>query len=471
MEREHLFQILGSFFSTSFQKGSAFLESLDAQRIVERLQRMQEEPIHVTHFNQLVHLVHEAGCSAGFFRYYFLTIPERHLYLCSKVMEPLPTIDERGIASLEQFEWGFRRLYTDALLCFGNIRSAYRKFRSMEYEELVEYFSSKRLPSNQLALRGQVLPFKKIPVDDRYLISEVACKAYSAPSHDGKLLIEEQLVAAYRKHGGSKIRVGVLFDKDSTLAKEDPQAQLMLNFAADEFRDTFIENEGDIHRRVDTIYKRFEIARNLALENSRMFLSVVNELDVYVATSMRTRDDFRNMARDCDFIFSQPELKRFGLRYFDPTISAAQGHEDKGLIECLMVKCSKALLYFAGTGDSFGKDAEVAMALSLGKPVIILCPADARGAQRARFFLDVHPLSRLIDFDTGVACGAIVTQDKAVATKLLERIFDNSMEYDLFHDGASYFRLKERKTSSVVRLQTSDRLLRETFWNYYHGVE
>jgi hypothetical protein len=150
-------------------------------------------------------------------------------------------------------------------------------------------------------------------------------------------------------------------------------------------------------------------------------------------------------------------------------MSAATGHEDKGLIECLMVKCAKVLLYFAGETDSFGKDAEVAMAMSLGKPVIILCGEDEKGAQRAKFFRDIHPLSRLIHFDTGVACGAVVTQKLDTVVQLLERVFNNTMEYDLEQkDG--YLRLRERLTGSVARLQTASDILREAFWNYYHNV-
>lgn len=45
------------------------------------------------------------------------------------------------------------------------------------------------------------------------------------------------------------------------------------------------------------------------------------------------------------------------------------------------------------------------------------------------------------------------------------------MEYDLENDGNGYLRLRERLTQSVVRLQTNDRLLSETFWNYYHGIQ
>ena len=116
---------------------------------------------------------------------------------------------------------------------------------------------------------------------------------------------------------------------------------------------------------------------------------MLSDLDVYVATSMRSHKDFRTMAETCEHIFSDSLLKEMNLRYFDPTLSAAGGHEDKGLIECLMVKCAKVLVYFAGEKESYGKDAEAAMALSLGKAVIFYCDQEQLG----RFYRDVHPLS------------------------------------------------------------------------------
>jgi len=145
-------------------------------------------------------------------------------------------------------------------------------------------------------------------------------------------------------------------------------------------------------------------------------------------------------------------------------MSAAQGHEDKGIIECLMVKCAKALIYTAGDRDSYGKDAEAAMALSLGKPVIFLCDED----NRERFFREIHPLSRLIDFNSGVAVGAMATSSIDDVALLLGRIFENSMEYEIEQPKQGYFRLKERLTGSTVRLQTNDSLLRETFSNCYN---
>ena len=58
------------------------------------------------------------------------------------------------------------------------------------------------------------------------------------------------------------------------------------------------------------------------------------------------------------------------------------------------MKCQHNLVYSAGEKESYGKDAEAAMALSLGRPVIFYCDQ----GQKARFYRDVHPLSRLIEF-------------------------------------------------------------------------
>jgi hypothetical protein len=148
-------------------------------------------------------------------------------------------------------------------------------------------------------------------------------------------------------------------------------------------------------------------------------------------------------------------------------MSAARGHEDKGLIECLMVKCAKVLIYTEGEKESYGKDAEAAMALSLGKPVIFYCDKGVK----TNFYRNVHPLSRLIDFRSGVAVGAIVSDSIEEVTELVRRIFANKMEYEFRHHESrpGYLKLHEKLTDSVIRLQTNDELLTTTFWNNYHN--
>ncbi len=235
-------------------------------------------------------------------------------------------------------------------------------------------------------------------------------------------------------------------------------------FAADEVLESTVQSESDLLDKYRDIADTFTGARQSALKNTQIYLSMAADLDVYVATSMRDRADFRNMAAVCESIFSHPALRDLHLRYFDPTLSAAGGHEDKGVIECLMVKCTKVLLYCAGTQETYGKDAEAAMALSLGKPVIFLCEKD----EKVRFFREIHPLSRLIEFQTGIAVGAMATSSVDEVIILLRRIFENRMEYVLEQPRRGYYRLNEKLTGSTVRFQTNDNMLRETFWNCYH---
>lgn len=432
--------------------------------VFERLKTIKEQPLGRSQFNQLLHLCHEPGVSEGFFRYYWLTRPE-HTYDVSRLPEfHTSWLNQDLIQSLEHLKWGLYRFYVDALLYIGDVRIAFKELRTLSYEELQKLFGLRRFDTEALKRRGPALPLINIAKDNRYLISEMACKSYGE-TPDGKGSFRTLLVEAFRSHSdavGGKTTVRRLLEQGTPRKQEDRQAEFL--FSADDILDAEVETLVQLEEKYESVFRKFEAARKAALKNTDYFLSMVSDLDVYVATSMRDRDDFRKMADFCDRVFGDPSLKALNLRYFDPTVSAAEGHEDKGLIECLMVKCAKILVYCAGKRDSFGKDAEAAMALSLGKPVIFFCDEE----QRKRFFIDVHPLSRLIDFDTGVAVGAMVTSQDSQVVDLISRILENRMEYDLVQR-PNGLRLLEKTTTSVVRLQTKNTLLRETFWNYYHN--
>jgi hypothetical protein len=352
------------------------------------------------------------------------------------------------------------------MLFFGNVRQAFRTLRNMTTSEFKTFFSGSIFDTDKIKLRGPALPLNPIPRDDRYLISEMACKSYGdKPDAHGEL--KKALVEAMKLHlkqGGGRTTFRNLLT-NSIDPKYNNRRQEFL-FSAEDVLDQEIDNLNQLEQRYDSVASVFIKARQAALLNTKYYLSMVTELDVYVATSMRTRDNFREMAAACETIFADERLKELQLRYFDPTLSAASGHEDKGLIECLMVKCAKVLVYCAGDKESYGKDAEAAMALSLGKPVIFYCDQGLR----SRFYREVHPLSRLIDFKSGVAVGAMVTDSLKDVSELLYRIFFNKMQYRLEQPKSGYLRLMEAVTDSVVRVQTNDQLLAETFWNHYHGA-
>lgn len=451
-----------SSFSFGFDH---WLFTKNPEEILQRIRTIDTNPIGRAQLNQILHLCHEAGISEGFFRYYWFENPSQHPYEVDKLPGySVATLSSDLIRHHEHLKWGLYRFYTDALLFFGDVRLAFNRLRAMSGNQLREFFESKTFDAMGMARRGPAIPLVKIAKDNRYLISEMACKSHAATSGRQSDLYAFLLDAfsAHAMGGGGKVTIRKLLNQ-AFLQSNTGGRQAEFLFSAEGILDEEVENAPQLIEKYESVARLFEEARAAALRNTDYFLSMVNDLDVYVATSMRDRADFRKMGDFCDKVFRSTALKHLTLRYFDPTVSAADGHEDKGLIECLMVKSAKVLLYCAGKRDSFGKDAEAAMALSLGKPVIFFCDE----AERQRFFGEVHPLSRLITFETGVAVGAIVTSSQDEVVTLLARIFENKMEYDL-QQKPNALRLVEKLTGSTVRLQTRNKLLRETFWNYYH---
>ena len=440
-------------------------------KVFDRLETIQKNPLSKVQFNQLLAFGHQAPVSDDFFHYYWLKSPINHPY----PVDQLPVFDQRWIkdsteiTSLSHLEWGLYRLFTDALLYFGNVQTAFRTLRSLTREQLTDFFDKRRFDTNAIKTCGDILPLQIIPQDNRYLISEQACKSFGDGSESESEMRQalEQAYAQFRKNTQNQgsITFRNLLTGDLPESYSDRQGEF--EFAMDDILDESITSQEDFDTKFGGVADKYFAARKAALNNTQHYLSIVSDLDVYVATSMRNRQDFRDMANFCDEVFRDAGMADSNLRYFDPTLSAALGHEDKGLIECLMVKCAKILVYCAGKSESYGKDAEAAMALSLGKPVIFYCD----GEQKSRFYREVHPLSRLIEFDTGVAVGAMVTDDVNKVKTLLSRLLENKMQYRLEQHPSrrGYLILKEQLTNSVVRLQTNDQMLTETFWNHYHA--
>ena len=470
---EELNKALGDYFPTLLRRAKdnndIFIAMSNGFDAIER------GSLSWARLNQIIHLCSEAGMSEGFYKYYFLALPDKHPYPVGKVFlddDYKPPESSGEIKSLKQFLWGIRRFLYDAMIYWGNFRQAYRDLRQKTYEQIESLFTSKRINEALLLRRGKVVEPVAIPRDNRYLISEMACKTFERQTNTADAEHVRLALQAFRemKAEGKPITPDSLKQKTKNMAdanKQIPLFELMF-----ETPDKTIDSEEEVLALYSGQHQAFENARKVALQNTRTYLSICNDLDVYVATSMRTRDDFREMAQMCELIFNDERLEHYNLRYFDPTLSAANYHEDKGIIECLMVKTTKVLLYFAQHKESLGKVSEYAMALSLGKPVIILCPDDARGTEIYQFYRDQHPLIRLIEFSTGIVNGAIVTQKPEDVIILLERLFSNRMEYNLDRksDTISYYLLKERLTQSTIRVVTDDQLLLGTFWNNYHQI-
>ena len=490
---------------------------LEKNYLMRLLREIKLKPINKVRLNQLFMINGLQGFTFDFFKYYWLSCPVnpnihpydlKELHLGGKKVyeedeiENIFLNDINDITSAEQLRWGFLRIYADALLYFGNITLGYNYFGSLSALELADFFEAQKYNTETIKKRGHPIDFERIDIADRHLISEMACKnlddSYETGDSLEKFLLErfsefeeQEDTPAWindlldKKYSPEKEKSASKFNeykkvKDKGLKKDEEVAELekiegKREIAADKkISATKLSKKGllfksadEIRSNIEETKKYFSKARNKALRNTQLYLSLVDDMDVYVATSMRDDSDFEKMANTCVEIFGTTEkpsrLKNFNLRYFDPTMSAATGHDDKGLIECLMVKCAKVLVYTSGDRDSYGKDAEAAMALSSGKPVIFYCEEE----WRQDFFNDVHPLTKLIDFKSGVANGAMVISSIPDVITILERILKNEMRYNLKREKNGTFKLKEVTSDSTIRLQTNDILLSNSFWNYF----
>lgn len=146
-------------------------------------------------------------------------------------------------------------------------------------------------------------------------------------------------------------------------------------------------NEHDAEAKADA-KKRDEIVA-IGMRNHEAYLAS-DHLDVYVATSMRTRDEYVSVNKIAGDIFGSERLKPLNLRFFDPTQAYCADRIDKGLSEALMLKRAQCTLYLAQETDTLGKNSELASTLAQGKAVIAFVPEFGNDADVIKFIEDAR---------------------------------------------------------------------------------
>lgn len=97
--------------------------------------------------------------------------------------------------------------------------------------------------------------------------------------------------------------------------------------------------------------------------------------------------------------------------------------------------------------------------------------------KRAKTLKDTHPLGMQIDLDSGVANGVIVVRDVEICVKILENILLNNLEFEIKHieediEGKKYgyTGLFEHYSGSIYRIVTDNKLLTNSFWNFFYKI-
>lgn len=218
--------------------------------------------------------------------------------------------------------------------------------------------------------------------------------------------------------------------------------------------------------RVQNLKARTKAAREIGLRNTARYLTAPT-LDVYVATSMRAAEDYKEHHHFIASVFGHKLITPLKLTYFDPTLSHANSRVTKGLIECLMLRRASVTIYSAGKTDTLGKDSELAATLAQGKPVIVYVPPGEE--DRAKLFSVDHPLGLQVDARTGVAHGVLVVRAPDQCARVLRKVLLRELTFRIQHDEEEEnFELVEEETKCVVRVVSQDPLLTHTFWTFFH---
>lgn len=393
--------------------------------------------------------------------------------------------ENRVVKSFSELTAGIDKFRKVAMLLYGNIKFAFKKFSQISKDDL-----------------GKILKQLKTLDAKKY---EERCD----PLH-----IIEQI---------------------------DPEEAYYLGYIVERELKEKMKSELDpeINKQLEKQLKRMEQIRQVGRKNHEAYLTY-DHMDVYIATSMRERHEFVWVSGFIKELFNDDELKTLKLRWFDPTQAYCDDRIDKGLVEGLMIKRAKCTIYHVQESDTLGKDSELAATLAQGKPVIAYVPhfsdindfkkgilqmfrkcygndsvigsyrsflrrfcnvkdrddPDIKRCfedvnvtenyildilydkiytlyeKRAKSLTDSHPLALQMNIHTGIANGILVVRKVKDCARLLRNILLNQMEFEIeekYNETGklTHICLKEKISGCIYRVVTTDELLTNSFWNFY----
>lgn len=411
---------------------------------------------------------------------------------------------KKNIQSIDEFKAAFQDFIVDALWHFGDLERAYVKLSQLK--ELEDFFRHHRFDISYFKERLPWNLVEEIQPSDRGYLGYVSGQR---PRKEAELLtLAEEVIKEIEEHNAVYRGNNVTTVSDRVLSKlsqRHPEIrQKIIEVQAlsalrtqDLFSSANLESNKkailDYKKTIDETITKVERLKEIGKRNQEHYLRNIESIDVYVATSMRNDEEYHDMYEFVSRTFNDTQLKELNLRYFDPTLCYCDSRIDKGIIECLLVRSTKATIYCAQDGDTFGKDSELAATLAQGKPVIVYVPMakesdhsilkldpDKRKAgladrkskldARANTFKEYHPLGLQVGLYDGVARGVIVVRTPEECAKILRKTLTNALEVDIKFEQHGIV-LREKETRSVLRVMTGWGVLSSCFWNQFSKTQ
>ena len=267
---------------------------------------------------------------------------------------------------------------------FGSFEHAYENLKSASQKEVMKHYLEIFPDKDEENRRISKFQEERLQFDDIEKISgwDLWCLGYLAKSYlDSINKNRKKLLPLLLKAKENGITNADGFDK---LAREESYMFLdptirkaALDYSSKPYGiyDFYLSFEKRLNNAIEICSaeiteKHFDKIREKGRQNTSTYLTL-NDIDIYIATSMRSPCHFTTTEMLINDLFKIPDIKELNLRYFDPTQSFSHDRIDKGLIECLMIKKARVTIYNAQESDTFGKDSEAAVTLAEGGDVIV----------------------------------------------------------------------------------------------------
>ena len=246
--------------------------------------------------------------------------------------------EDREIIGFKSLKKGIVKFRTFAMLCFGNFKFAYKKLHT----------------TGKIEILKELEDFTK----DSREVQKYYKKRSSTIVDITKIEKEKVWFTGYISHEKLNKELDLIKKQIEEFKYDKNQSEDALAYITN----SYIEIKNKIEKTV-----------KIAEINTDIYLTW-EYIDVYIATSMRNKWEFEETYDFLDKLFNIDKIKKLNLRYFNPTLSKIENRIEKGLIEGLMLKRAKCLIYMAQENDTMGKDSELAATLVQGKPVIAYVP-------------------------------------------------------------------------------------------------
>lgn len=397
------------------------------------------------------------------------------LFLCDPEAVSVSGDGAKEISSPQDLRRGVTAFRELALLLYGNVKYGFKAL-SRDSARLKLFIAKARSERSDRDFRSRHEPLvqlQKIDAKDAHLLgyisgAEIDRKLESDP-HDEELLKEREHRNEIIERGRWNHNVYLTFDHLDVYVATSMREKHEYVFV-NEFM-TRIETNPHIKdlrlRFFDPTAayceSRFDkgLAEALMLKRAACTVYLAQESD----TLGKDSELASTLAQGKPVIAFVPEMSEKFWDYLCQTFTAMYGEaKEEMLLRVLRIYSPDAAWVDENVRQHLsGQKTLTAAALEALAKTAVASHYD----KRARVLKDVHPLGLQTNLSTGVANGVLVVRHVDTCAQLIKQIMLNKMEFDV-EDESGYVYLREKISKCIFRVMTGDRLLTNSFWNFYN---